>query len=171
MKCEQAKLNILRADAGELVLWKQPALQRHLGACADCRHYRDDLRQISEATRAETQPAVDTFAMRLLMNEARRVTAQRRVPALGSRVWDFLRTLEIPAIRPVAAMAAALLLLLGGMWFVRQHGGVTLAWNDGVDQQIERLQDTLASFSADDLPHAGANDLENIACELLEVEG
>ncbi|MCX7006745.1 MAG: hypothetical protein NTY53_05780 [Kiritimatiellaeota bacterium] len=170
MKCEQAKLNILKADAGELVPWLKPALQRHLGACSECRHYRDDLRQLAEATRAEPQPAVDTFAMRLLMNEAQRVSAQRQVPSLGSRVRDFFQTLEIPNLKPALAVATALL-LVGGVWFVRQHGGTGMAWNDGVDQQLERLQDTLASFSADDLPHAGANDLENIACELLEVEG
>jgi len=170
MKCEQAKLNILRADAGELVLWKQPALKRHLGDCADCRHYRDDLRQLAEATRAEPQPAVDTFAMRLIMNEAQRFSAQRSGPSFGTRVRDFFQTLEVPAFRPALVVAVALL-LVGSVWFVRQHGGVGMVWNDGVDQQLERLQDTLAAFSQDDQPHASANDLENIACELLEVEG
>ena len=49
MKCEQAKLNILMADAGELVPWRRSALARHLGACAECRQYRDDLRPLDEA--------------------------------------------------------------------------------------------------------------------------
>ena len=170
MKCEKAKLNILRADAGELIAWRRHALARHLGTCADCRHYRDDLRQLAEATRAEPQPAVDAFALRLIMNEAQRVAAQRPLPSLGSRLLGVFQAWETPSLKPVFAVAAALL-LVGGVWFARQHGGAGMAWNDGVDQQLERLQDTLASFSSDDLPHAGANELENIASELLEVEG
>jgi hypothetical protein len=78
--------------------------------------------------------------------------------------------LEIPALRPALAVATAFLLVVGGV-LVAQKATVRTAWNDDVDQQIERLQDTLVSLSTDDLPHAGANDLENIACELLEVEG
>lgn len=170
MKCEQAKLNILRADAGELGSWRTRGLERHLGACADCRHYRDDLRQLAEATRMEPQPAVDTFALRLIMNEARRVSAQRAVPSLGTRLRDFLQTLEIPALRPALAVAAAVVVLAGGALLIRPSSAL-MSWNDGVDQQIERLQDSLASLSSDDQPHAGANDLENIASELLEVEG
>jgi len=170
MKCEKAKLNILRADAGDLVAWRRHALARHLGQCSDCRHYRDDLRQLAEATRAEPQPAVDAFALRLIMNEAHRVAAQRPLPGLGSRLLGVFQAWEIPSLKPVFAVAAALL-LVGGVWYVRQHGGIGMAWNDGVDQQLERLQDTLASFSQDDVPRAGANELENIASELLEVEG
>jgi len=170
MKCEQVKLNILRADTGELGSWQTRVLERHLGACADCRHYRDDLRQLTEATRVEPQPAVDTFAMRMLLNEARRVSVQRGVPSLGTRLLGFFQTLEIPALRPALAVATAFLLVVGGV-LVAQKVIVRTAWNDDVDQQIERLQDTLVSLSTDDLPHAGANDLENIACELLEVEG
>jgi len=170
MKCEQAKLNILRADAGELVFWRKFVLGRHLGACADCRHYRDDLRQLAEATRVEPQPAVDTFALRLIMNEAQRVSAQRGVPSIGTRLWDFFQTLEIPVLRPAFAVAAVAVALIGGVLLARPPSVLT-AWNDGVDQQIERLQDTLVSLSADEQPRAGANDIENIACELLEVEG
>ena len=170
MKCEQAKLNILRADAGELGSWQTHVLERHLGACADCRHYRADLRQLAEATRVAPQPALDAFALRLIMNEAQRVCAQRGVPSLGTRLLDFFQTLEIPALRPALAAAAVAVLLIGGV-LVARHASVRVAWNDGVDQQIERLQDMLASFSTDDQPHAGANDLENIACELLEAEG
>jgi anti-sigma factor RsiW len=170
MKCEQAKLNILHADAGELGSWQTRVLERHLDACADCRHYRADLRQLAEAMRVEPQPAVDAFAMRLIMNEAQRVSAQRGVPSLGTRLGDFFQTLEIPGLRPALAAAAVAVVLVGGVLLVRQPN-VLAAWNDGVDQQIERLQDTLASLSADDQPRAGANDVENIACELLEVEG
>ena len=171
MKCEQAKLNILMADAGELVPWRRSALARHLGACAECRQYRDDLRQLAEATRAEPQPAVDKFAMRLIMNEAQKVSAHRPAPSFGSRLLGVFQAWEVPSLKPALAVAAAALLLVGSVWVVSQHGGVGMAWNDGVDQQLERLQDTLASFSADDLPHAGASELENIANELLEVEG
>ncbi len=170
MKCEQAKLKILRADAGELGSWQTRVLERHLGACAACRHYRADLRQLAEATRMEPQPAVDAFAMRMLLGEAQRVSAQRGVPSLGTRLFDFFQTLEIPALRPALATAAVVAVLVGGALLVRQPSMLT-AWNDDVDQQIERLQDSLAALSADDLPHANANDLENIACELLEVEG
>ena len=170
MKCEQAKLNILKADAGELVAWQRSALARHLGACAGCRHYRDDLRQLAEATRAEPQPAVDTFALRLIMNEAQRFAAQRPAPGFGRRLLIDFQTWQSQSLKPVLAMAAAALVLIGGVW-VTQQRATGFAWNDGVDQQLERLQDTLASFSGDDLPHAGASDLENIANELLEVEG
>jgi anti-sigma factor RsiW len=170
MKCEQAKLNILRADAGELVPWRRSALARHLGACAECRQYRDDLRQLAEATRAEPQPDMDAFALRLIMNEAERVAARRPVPGLGRRLLDLVQGWERPSLRPAYVLAAAAL-LAGGVWLVRPQGGAGLAWNDGVDQQLERLQDTLALFSTDDVPHARANDLENIASELLEVEG
>ena len=170
MKCEKAKLIILRADAGELVAWRRSALARHLGACAACRHYRDDLRQLAEATRVEPQPAVDAFALRLIMNEAQRVSARRPAPGLGRRLLGAFQAWELPSLKPAYALAAAVL-LVGGVWLARQHGGAGMAWNDGVDQQLERLQDTLASFSADDQPRAGASELENIANELLEVEG
>jgi len=78
--------------------------------------------------------------------------------------------LEIPVLRPAFAVAAVAVALIGGVLLARPPSVLT-AWNDGVDQQIERLQDTLVSLSADEQPRAGANDIENIACELLEVEG
>ena len=170
MKCEQAKLNILKADAGELVAWQRSALARHLGACASCRHYRDDLRQLAEATRAEPQPAVDTFALQLIMNEARLCAAQRPAPGFGRRLLIDFQTWQAQSLKPALALAAAALVRVGGVWVAHQRA-TGFAWNDGVDQQLERLQDTLAVFSSDDLPHAGASDLENIASELLEVEG
>ena len=174
MKCEQARMDILLEHAGELGSWRRSGLARHMEGCSACRQYRDDLAQIATATRMVEQPTVDRLAMQMLLNEAQRMLDRKAVPAVESRLWKVFQTLEnpLPALRPALAVAAVALLLAGGVWLVRLHSGVAMAWNDGVDQQIDRLEASLASLSQDADGNRTSNaDAETIASQLLEVEG
>ena len=172
MKCNEAQLNILREHAGELVPWRRSTLHRHMAACAACRNYRTDLLQLAEAAHTAEQPPVDHFAMRMLLEAGQRTLDRRAVPSLGKRIWDFFQTLEIqwPALQPALAVATVALLLAVGVWLVRPHVGGNMAWNDGVDQQIEKLEASLASLEADS-GRASSADAESIASQLLNVEG
>ena len=174
MKCEQARMNVLLEQAGELGSWQRSSMARHVGGCAACRHYRDDLLQITAATRAVGQPGVDRFAMQMLVNEGQRMLDRHAAPGFTNTLRKIFQSMESPllVLRPALAVAAVALLLAGGVWLVRLHSGVTTAWNDGVDQQIDRLAASLASLSQDaDSNRIGGADAESIATQLLEVEG
>jgi len=171
MKCNEAQLNILREHAGELVPWRRSTLHRHMAACAACRNYRTDLLQLAEAAHTAEQPPVDHFAMRMLLEAGQRTLDRRAVRSLGKRVGDFFKTWENTlTLRPALAVATAVLLLAIGVWLVRPHAGGNMAWNDGVDQQIEKLEASLASLEADS-SRASSADAESIASQLLNVEG
>ncbi|TAN38127.1 MAG: hypothetical protein EPN23_03290 [Verrucomicrobia bacterium] len=175
MKCEQVQKWILKEDAGELVRWQRSLMKRHVEQCAECRHFRFDLRQIAETTVMTPQPAVDRFAMQILLNEARRVQARREVPSLGKTLRAFFQPLETPSfgLRLAAVTTAVVLLLLTGtVALVQRHAGLRVAWDDGVDQQIERLENNIASLAQDlEGNHPGGSDEESMATQLLAVEG
>lgn len=172
MKCEQIQKMILKEDAGELSRWQRSAMERHVAGCSECRHFRFDLHQIAESTVIMEQPPVDRFALQMLVNEARRVQARRAVPSFGRTIREFFQPLATPslALRFVALTTAAILLLTGGVILLRPHDTLQVAWDDGVDQQLASLQDTLSTLDAD-TPHATNNDVESIARQLLESEG
>jgi hypothetical protein len=173
MKCEQVQKWILREDAGELARWQRAAMEQHLTGCSECRHFRFDLHQIAESTVVMEQPPMDRFAMQMLVNEARRVQAKRAVPSLGRTLREFFQPLATPslALRLVAVTTVALLLLSGSVALLRSSSAPQrVAWDDGVDQQLSYLQDTLATLDAE-AAHTGNGDVEAIARQLLEVEG
>jgi hypothetical protein len=171
MKCEQAQKLILKEDTGELARWQRPAMERHVERCSDCRHFRFDLHQIAETTVIMKQPAVNRLALQRLLNEARRIQAQRAVPNFGRTLREFFQPLGMPslALRVTAMATAVILLVSGGLvcWLARD-AAQQVAWDDGVDQQLAHLQDTLATLEAE-AAHAG--DIEAIARQLLAAEG
>ena len=174
MKCEKIQKWILQEDAGELARWQHSLMERHVAGCTDCRHFRFDLHQIAETTVVMEQPTVDRFALQMLMNEARRVQARQAVPSLGKTIREFFQPLEMPplALRLAAITTAAVLVLAGTVILIQHHNALRLAWDDGVDQQIEHLERSIASLSQDaDGNHANTSDEESIASQLLAVEG
>ena len=175
MKCEKIQKWILQEDAGELAPGQRLLMERHVAGCTECRHFRFDLHQIAETTVVMEQPAVDRFALQMLMNEARRVQARQAVPSLGKTIREFFQTLETPpfALRLAAGTTAVVLLLAGTVVLIHHHNSaLRLAWDDGVDQQIEQLERSMASLSQDaDDSHANTSDEETIASQLLAVEG
>lgn len=173
MKCEQVQKMILKEDAGELARWQRSAMEQHVAHCSECRHFRFDLHQIAETTVVMEQPPMDRFAMQMLVNEARRVQAKRAVPSFGKTLREFFQPLENPslALRLVAVTTVALLLLSGGVALLRSSSEPQqVAWDDGLDQQIARLQDTVATLDAE-AAHTGNGDVEAIARQLLESKG
>jgi anti-sigma factor RsiW len=171
MKCERARDGVLLADSGELPVTGRLRLFFHLRGCPSCREYADELSRTTRAYRADSAAGVGERVTGAILDfaERERTRGARAAPA--------------PAWRPAFAFAAlALLLAAAGVLLLRAPGERKLGaaapaqgWDDPVDEQIEQVNELVdvaaaeAWYAADYA--AGGDDVDQVAQELLELEG
>lgn len=184
MKCQRAEQMILLRDAGELDGWRRRRLERHLAACAACCAYADELRAVTAVVRAwqAGEPSASTLAA---IREAGRGDEDRRAEFV-------FRPSVQPSWRPVAVYATLLVVVLGGLLWLRsaqraaepalaqreappESTVAATAWDDGVDAEIDALSELLASALDDKngvtATSADESDEDAIARELLNLQG
>jgi len=172
MKCKLAQYQLMLDQAGEQPAWQRRRLERHLSRCAACRAWSAEWQALTLATRAATPPLTAATRQRIL-DAGRHALAEQGVPVQAEGANAHLspssgrasrfRRLDLPAFtywRPALAAAAVLLLLVGGFrlstrppaggivnWLTGSHRNT--AWEEGVDQQLEQMGETLAGISRD----------------------
>jgi len=159
MNCKRVQYQLMLDQAGEQSAWQHRRLARHLAGCAACRAWRAEWQALALAARAAPVPPLTDAVRGRILAAGRRALAERGVAAGGAAArssraaparW---RVLEWPLVthwRPALAAAAVLLLLAGGVRLATQHPAAhSLAWDDGLDQQLEQMNKTIAGLSTD----------------------
>lgn len=117
MKCRQTEHWLLLKDSGELSSRKQLRLERHLASCAHCRMAQDELNRLMLIARqhlAKGEPGARALV-------AIRNTAEASLQTRKSSGWGRVQTPVIVLWRPALALAAGLLLCLGGWIWLSGH--------------------------------------------------
>lgn len=134
MNCTEFKKMALLAHSGECPHAKVERMQAHRDACPACRMYEDDLQTIVGSLREESVRTIagpSEAALRRIVEQARLQTPQP-IPE-----WRLV-------LRPLAALAAGLTLILG-LWLVPRpnhtpsHGAVSAADGAGTFTSILSL--------------------------------
>lgn len=179
MNREKIERWILLRQSGELGRWKTRRLERYLARDPDLQRFETDLRTLSEASRAWSLQSPDTHTAE---------TIHARLTAPVDRRDSFaLRPSGRVALWPILVGATALLFLGVGLWSHRiapagdqiavvnepAAGTVELAWDDGVDQELDALQDLVTGDNNETAQTTTtANyDEEYLIRELLALEG
>ncbi len=180
MKCEQAKREILLEQSGELPDRKRSRLNEHVRSCADCRAFRTSSVYLARvATEHGTDDEkVSEFTMSRI-EQAGRTAITRRVPRKHpARTEPFIQVW-----RPVLVYATTVLILILGWVAIQSRSPEqsTIAqtpsieaptasdWVNGIDDEIDELNQLLAMTSADLQEYEGDDEwtTEDLATELL----
>lgn len=165
---------ILLKSTGELGRWQTWRLERLLANDPEARAFEADTARLAQAARAWSvaQPGPHTaqsIHARLHTESDRRDTLVF-APARTHGWW------------PVFAAAAAILLVGAGLW-LRMSGTPhpeqaaertveALAWDDGVDAELDALQDWLVASTAEESARTvTVADEDQLIRELLALEG
>ncbi len=175
MNCRQVQTGWLLEQSGELGAGRLRRIEAHTAGCAECRAYREALARLRAAARAdEAFTALDPhFASRLHAALATRGASAGPFAAPGR-----LRALRLSAAAVAAAVATATLFA----WSLRRGApagpdqalALAVTVPDWVDVQLDLLGEELAEISeatAAGGPAAGVPDIDEVATELLELEG
>lgn len=118
------------------------AFEQHLAVCAACRAFADSQTAVWNALDAfEALPVTDDFDRRLWA----RIEQQERAP-WWSRAWDWMTAGGTARWRPLAPVAAALLLAVGLYWDGRWPGAaapVTVAGKAAETVDLDQVETTL----------------------------
>lgn len=185
MKCSKAERWILLRDSGELSPRRQRALGRHLARCPTCQASAQSLVELTHAARSwdAGQPGPGAVgAIRTGLIEA----GDRR------EAWTWQPARPAPARLAWSLASLAIVVAAGLLWFSANRPGAApavareespaaqaepggLAWEDGLDAELDALTELLASSLNDQNGKAAAGaattDEDAMARELLELEG
>lgn len=114
MNCRQAEQQLLLKDSGELPFRDRLRLEQHLAACSRCRACRDDMERVMSLAR-QGLPAGEPGARALA---AIREAARCGVLTVAGTGWGWGRGLAVAMVRPALALAAIVVLCLGGWYWL-----------------------------------------------------
>lgn len=169
---------ILLRQSGELGRWRARRLERALAKDPALRAFEADVQKLTAATRAWTTRSELSQSVHRIHEELLRTADRRDLVSLAPaprRMWW-------PALAVPTALAA-LWLVVG--WPSERtapvvSGGVagasnasTLAWEGGVDEELDALFELVYETGADISVSAASNtsDEDQLILELLELEG
>jgi hypothetical protein len=182
MKCESMEKKILLAQSGELSWIGRQRLARHLGGCANCRRFDQELNRATAAWRTpQTVPDVGPAVLERVRVAARKRTSRSELIHIRPGREPLSVTL-----RPATIYPALCVLLLTGFWLairpalhqpqIAQTEPIPAAVGDwdtaNIDTQIKDISDRLNVAAAEgDLSSVDNEDVDSIARELLKLEG
>ncbi|MBU4198975.1 MAG: zf-HC2 domain-containing protein [Verrucomicrobia bacterium] len=118
MNCRQAEQRLLLKDSGELPFQDRLRLEQHLAACRHCCVYRDDVERVTSLAR-QGLPAGEPGGRALAaIREAARFGGSPKA-VTG---WEWCRDLTVAMVRPALAVAAVVMLCLGGWYWLAGSG-------------------------------------------------
>ncbi len=174
MKRDKIERWILLRSAGELGRWRTRRLERLLARDPEARAFEADVARLAREARAWSVAQPGSHTAEAIHARLHAAPDRRETLALAPdrihRWW--------PAL---AGVTAALVLALG-LWVAlsgsmrtdvaEQPQVEALAWEDGVDAELDALQEWLLSSTAEDQASAAPlADEEQLIRELLAMEG
>jgi anti-sigma factor RsiW len=186
MKCDGSHKKMLLAQSGELPRLGRWQLDRHLSACPLCRRYAEEIGWIAQTARrhliaADPEPETVEAVLRAGRKESSRSFEHRFRPS---------REPLLHTVRYAILYASLAVLLVTGLVLItrparrmdvaslpgRERTEQAAGWDDGIDEQIAELGESIATVSTeswgDSISTSTENgDVDSIARELLELEG
>jgi flagellar biosynthesis/type III secretory pathway M-ring protein FliF/YscJ len=182
MSCKTYRNRILLEQSGELGAFRRALLKRHIAGCAECHKFKEETAIVTDAARKMTADP-DSAQIENILSFARREVSR-------SEEFRFRPSREplLRQWRPALLYAGLSILLFIAFFAVispvlhpSRQGAETavketpsaLAWDDGFDEQLDELNNMLAT-AAKEWSNGDASELdeiERLARELLELEG
>jgi len=185
MNCKTAQKYVLLEQSGELAPRKQYLLNEHLDRCASCAEFSAYTRGLTRAASIKSDESVvsESTIQRIMTESQRHEDEMRQRPPVRRKpvlqMWS-------PAF---ASVAAALLLLLGGMVLISRMrsadqvvGSVAATvpatvetWDDDFDSDIAELEELLVVasaeiFGSETASESNEDSTDSLARQLLALE-
>ena len=145
MNCNEVEKLILLSQSGELSARKRQRLESHVAACAECRAFEAETALMATAARRaaalDPRPVQAEILQRILRDAERR-------PAAPVLTWA-------PALRPLLAMAAGLVLIVG-IWSLPNVRSLRSAKNHAGHNGLGDLSSLLTLMIGADQEDSGA---------------
>ena len=182
MKCESMERKILLAESGELSWIGRQRLARHLGRCANCRRFDQELNRMTAALRtSQAVPDISPAVLERVRVAVRKQTSRSELIHIRPGREPLSVTL-----RPATIYSALCVLLLTGFWLairpalhqpqvaqIESAPSVGGDWDmANIDTQIADLSDRLdVAATVENPPSSENEEVDSIARELLKLEG